>query len=255
MNLVKVYNLNERNVIYELDDIFLFRDNTILIIKDEEFESLKDLNEFVFARNTFLKYTKDDKYIYEYDLIEITSIEYTKEVFYTGIVLFKKGEFYLKDIRKNGVKIEDKSYLKNFFEEKEVISVKNIGSIINLSSGIDYIRNTFRYEVEDKYRKLKNICIDKNGKLFDLKKELLYNQKEIKSDILLSTDIYDYTGELIYQDDKVEFKIGNRAIRGNVKLYKGSYIISDIDLNKDVGTIHLNNDLNSISISNIRKIV
>lgn len=254
MNLIKVYNLNERNIIYKLDDIFLFRDNTILIIKDEKFEPLKALNEFVFARNTRLKYTEEDKYIYEYDLIDLTVIEYTKEVSYTGIVLFKKGEFYLKDIRKNGDKIGDRIYLKTFFERKDVISVKNIGSIIKFSSGIDYVRNTFRYEVPNEYSDLKNICIDKEGKLFNLDKELLDNQIEIESNILLSTDFYDSTGELIYENDKVEFKRINRTIKGIVKLYRGSYIISDINIDKDIGVVHLNNDLNKIKISNIKRI-
>lgn len=227
-----VFDTLHLNMVTSFDNVLL-KYNTLYAHIYDTYELYNLLSQrYVFMRNTKIK-DANKNFIFEYDLIEFTKRAGNKEFKFTGIVLFRKSSFVVRDIFYLEQLLYDEKYelmLNEVLNKYE--NIKVIASSLEVKKYQNNIRNRFLFKVVDNEtnKPIENCYIDNNCNIYSIadvrKKEtyiLMNNGK-----LLLSIGIYDLNGNIIYDKDKISFDYINQKYTGNVEYEKGTYYIENI---------------------------
>lgn len=233
MDKYKVFNIKEKNPLYSLDEVLLCSNRNVLI-KNDKWQNVKNGNiNYIFTRNTGVKNVFG--YIYEYDLLQVKLLKDNEIEILTGIVAFKKGVFYLKNIHKNGERIKAKIALSVINDSEEYLEIFKLGSILETENCFDYIRDRFFFKINGKDNLY---AIDSHQNVYSIDDE---DVKFIENDFYLSTDVYDKNGELIYENNKVLINIDGEEKEGVISGVMNGHYMVGLKNNK---RYYLNNEFN-----------
>lgn len=236
MDDYSVFDNKNSTTLYPLEKVLLSEKGNLYIYTDDNLQEYNLLSQrYIFRRNTQIK-DKNDEYIHEYDLIQFKKMIDNKEFIYSGITLLKRGRFVLRDISYAGDLLYSEKYeivLSDLLLDYE--DIKIIDNSLKINECQKNIRNKFYFKIiNTKTGEIIEDCyIDNNCNIYSIEDindietyKLLDNSK-----ILLSTDIYDMNGNMIFYKDKLSFELDDIKYNGVVEYEKGYYYIDNI---KDV---------------------
>lgn len=233
MNDYSVFDNKYLDNVYPMDNILLSNDGITYIYEDDEIKQYNLLSQkYVFRRNTQINDMNNNN-IYEYDLIEFEQINNNKHFIFTGIVILRRGRFVVKNITYAGDEIYDNKYELSLNDLiSKYTNIRVIDNVLKLKEGQKYIRNKFYFKVVNKKNGeiIKDCHIDNNCNAYhiiDISDKKTYSLlKDCR--ILLSTDVYDVNGDIIYYKDKVSFNYKGIDYLGSIEYSNGLYYIDNI---------------------------
>lgn len=233
MNDYSVFDNKDLNNVYPMDNILLANNGIGYCCEDDQFEKYNILSQkYIFRRNTQIKDINNND-IFEYDLIEFQQKNHNKQFIFIGIVILRRGRFVIKNISFAGQKLYDDSYELSFNDLLSKYSdIRVLDNSLKLKEGQESIRNKFFFKIinKDTGEVIENCHIDNNCNVYhivDISKKHTYSlQRNIK--ILLSTDVYDCNGDIIYYNDKVSFQHEGIDYFGTIEYLNGVYYIDSI---------------------------
>lgn len=235
--MFKIFNTKTKSDISENETILLSENNIVLNIIEQQIKEqvFLSLQKYIYRMNSFL-IDKQQKYIYEYDFIEMIRKEDKYTIRHTGVVIKKNGRFVVTDIRRNGELVKDDKFKVSLKDIIDYYYVKVINIAISIDEYNYLLRNDFRFKVMNYQREKINNCylgLDKK----------VYRIKETDNKIILKemgmckyylfTGIYDSNGLDLYRKDYVKFKLENgKTYTGQINFIDGAFYITNINHNK-----------------------
>lgn len=233
MDDYSVFDNKNSTTLYPLEKVLLSEKGNLYVYTDDNLQEYNLFSQrYIFRRNTQIK-DMNNEYIHEYDLIEFKKVIEDKEFVYTGIALLKRGRFVLRDICYAGQLLYTEKYeliLSNLL--LDYTDIKIIENSLKIKSCQKNIRNKFYFKIKNhKNEEIINNCyIDNNCNIYnisDINKKETYKLLD-NSKILLSTDIYDVNGNIIFYKDNVLFEYEDIMYKGTIEYEKGYYYIDNI---------------------------
>lgn len=233
MDDYSVFDNKNSTTLYPLEKVLLSEKGNLYIYTEDELQQCNLLfQKYIFRRNTQIK-DNNNEYIHEYDLIQFKKIIDNKEFIFSGITLLKRGRFVLRDISYAGELLYSEKYeivLSDLLVDYK--DIKILDNSLKIEECQKNIRNKFYFKIiNTKTGEVINDCyIDNNCNIYSIEDindiktyKLLDNSK-----ILLSTDIYDIDGNMIFYKDNLSFELDGAKYNGIVEYEKGYYYIDNI---------------------------